>query len=252
MKRRAFSLTEALVVVAVLLVLIALMLPWLGRARENSRRAVCLTNTKGMTQGLAMYVKDWNALMTLDQTALNATGNWMRDLTPYIGGEKIRQCPTASGEAARPGTAKSPWNWPDPSARVTGAYAMNGWLYNPVKLEKPESVKRPSFDLDKESASPAQFWTLPSVAAQQPNVPVFADSIWVEAMPETTDFVADLNIGSYTSCDDQMGRLAINRHDKKVDVSFLDGHSETTGIQSLWTFNWHSLWQVPNPLPVVP
>ena len=42
--RRGFTLVEMLSVVAVLALLLALLLPSLARARETSRRMVCLSN----------------------------------------------------------------------------------------------------------------------------------------------------------------------------------------------------------------
>jgi prepilin-type N-terminal cleavage/methylation domain-containing protein/prepilin-type processing-associated H-X9-DG protein len=55
MRRRGFTLIEVLVVVAIIALLVAVLLPSLSRAREVSRRSVCLYNLKNLGQCWMMY-----------------------------------------------------------------------------------------------------------------------------------------------------------------------------------------------------
>lgn len=55
---RAFTLIELLVVVAIIALLLSILLPSLGQAREQSRRAVCSTNMRSIVQGMIYYAGD--------------------------------------------------------------------------------------------------------------------------------------------------------------------------------------------------
>src|SRR5439155_20354509 len=73
-KRRGFTLVELLVVIGIIAVLVGILLPALGRARESAQRSVCLNNLRQLGNMLRMYANE-----NKDQVPLGCTSSDMQN-----------------------------------------------------------------------------------------------------------------------------------------------------------------------------
>ncbi len=75
--RRGFTLIELLVVISIIALLIALLLPALGKARESSWVMQAMSQKRQLTLGWTAYTADRNSVMMGAFTTGKANGQWV-------------------------------------------------------------------------------------------------------------------------------------------------------------------------------
>lgn len=107
--KKAFTLIELLVVIAIISVLAAILFPVFARARENARRASCMSNLKQIGVGITMYTQDYDEHMPsaafsntdgvrefiYPSGVPSANATWYFVIQPYIKNYQIFNCPSA-------------------------------------------------------------------------------------------------------------------------------------------------------------
>lgn len=97
--RRAFTLIELLTVIGIISLLISMLLPSLGRAREQAKRTHCLARLSEFGKALASYVIDsagpippplWNPDPELFDPKKVFNYGWAEVLWPYVYREQMR------------------------------------------------------------------------------------------------------------------------------------------------------------------
>jgi len=155
-RRRAFTLIELLVSVAVITLLIALLLPALGKARIAARTTVCLANQRSMVTAWTLYANDFsdramplayfsNADIGSGEqrfwfgthgTATTPPDHAQGFLTPYLDStlspRSVFECPAQPWGTYRPQGPFAAENllgrgWP------TSTYGYNGYYLSPEK-----------------------------------------------------------------------------------------------------------------------
>ena len=96
---KRFTLVELLIVIAIIGILVSLLLPSLGRAKELTRRAVCKSNMRQCGLISTIYAKDnsGNLSETRGENTQKNLGKLgvetVNELSPYISTWRITGCP---------------------------------------------------------------------------------------------------------------------------------------------------------------
>ncbi len=238
MKREhAFTLIELLVVIAIIALLLGILVPGLGKAREYAKNIMCRTNTRSFALATHLYAEenDQNLFAYL-------SGLYINQLSPYIDeADKVRYCPSTIVRKENPtagywGNSKEAWRWVSGvSEPENGSYGLSGWCYSypPGAAGFVGAEERTEYPWPKYGNIP-----MPSL------VPVFFDCAWVDAWPKHTDTVPvslDLDDppgGSDNPVNQHIQRLLLRRHFGITNIAFADGHTEPVQLKNLWNLKW--------------
>jgi len=129
MRRKGFTLVELLVVIGIIALLIAILMPVLGRAKEQANWVKCLSNMRQIGQAFQMYVS--NNKGTFPRPGVGGGAftpeDWIyyEDTAPdrkmddsaiakYLGtplNRSVFQCPSDDVTVRRPGAEKYPYSY---------------------------------------------------------------------------------------------------------------------------------------------
>jgi len=167
---RGFTLIELLVVIAIISILSAILFPVFARARENARRASCMSNLKQIGLGIMMYAQDYDerypnwvelgnscsvtvdagkpcrefSVMPANDGDGVAWGNgykktWMDFIYPYTKSTQVFICPSTTVRDTNPSYGYSMGI----SGGKFGSYFDNGGRQNNIPISMA-AVTRPS------------------------------------------------------------------------------------------------------------
>jgi prepilin-type N-terminal cleavage/methylation domain-containing protein len=168
-----FSLIELLVVISVIAVLVALILPALGKSRDASRQTKCLANVRSIGQALTVYADEskdrfphWSGwqLWDGDGTSPDSPGlGWTELLQAHISGVEVYRDPARPrdlapfcyfmqarytyGEYGRRYTSLEHWKVQFPSA-----FVLAGDCNNPLQYAAPYGATNSPPDCDQDDA----------------------------------------------------------------------------------------------------
>lgn len=246
MIRRAFTLLELLVVIALVAILVGILVPSLKMAKQRTRAVLCRTNLRQFGLMYQMYGEDNRQSLP---AGWNGGTMWMVDLMEYYAGtDDVRLCPSATtflhtipGNTPSTFTAWGKYGhpnyysgWIPPWGRKDqyGSYGVNGWAHNP-----PDTGVPGTYNIPPEN-TPLYWRTVHARGAVQ--VPLMGDCLWDGSEPREGD-VPPPTKGLQVQ-GSGMSDFCIDRHQGWINMLFLDFSSRRVGLKELWQLPWHTQW----------
>jgi prepilin-type N-terminal cleavage/methylation domain-containing protein len=242
-----FTLVELLVVISIIALLMAVLLPALGVAREIARATVCRANLKQWGTIISIYTEGNNGNLWGGLTGPGISGSgfyWVGQLNEKDRNYKTNKiwfCPNAKKPRYAEGggsTGERSWfaawgveNVPTktganpPTVPVAGSYGINGYMLNSV--------------ISVAGGSNQNNWRSLNVKGGS-NIPLFLDAIRYDGWPLDTEPAPAYREEAWDAATtNDMVRFCIDRHRRATSGIFADLHVQAIGVKELWTLKWH-------------
>jgi prepilin-type N-terminal cleavage/methylation domain-containing protein/prepilin-type processing-associated H-X9-DG protein len=223
-KALGFTLLELLVVMAVILVLAALLLPALQRARARGQTAACINNLRQLGLAAASYSSDAGRFPTILEWLYDRPAQAEGDLTtgklyPYLKSKATYLCPTQARKVTNPIWSPAPLELhPDHS------YAINCMMCHAHDVTACLAPARTVFFVEAANLPndrwgslaepyPIRFWTNAPVSApafphgQRGNLLMVDSHVLRRTQKEIQDAFTDRYFWYPTGNDDRSGGL---------------------------------------------
>jgi len=234
-KRRikGFTLIELLVVIAIIAILAAILFPVFARARENARRASCLSNLKQIGLGMMMYSQDFDEHLVSYSLAYPrpiGSGNilWIDMIQPYVKSVQVLNCPS-----------ESTFTWL--AGESGGGRQSYGYSFKRPAQSLCPSNPCPGVDLGRTDATDRTGASLGSIEDPSGTIEI-VDSVYYTVyfdVPGTEE-----GVSSDRACNPDSGASPaagtwVNciraRHLNTIDSLFVDGHVKAMQWQTILT-----------------
>ncbi len=250
-RKDGFTLIELLVVIAIIALLMAVIMPALGAAKEQARAVVCRANVKQWATCYALYTEEYDQSFPPFMGGTVGFTTYMENLRPYYDDvTKMRLCPSAAKVATDNPTGLEPlsyfgstfsaWQidpvaaWLDNEDDGLGSYGENSWL-------RQRLAGDPTAD---------QCWVKMSRIKTSSRTPMFADAKWNNAWPRHTDPIPGVNTADNRNTNfsisnwSTMDNFVMRRHKNGLNVAFADLSAAYIDAEALWTLKWNQAFEI--------
>ncbi len=251
-KGKGFTLIELLVVISVIVLLIALLLPALRKARNQTRAVVCQANLKQWATTIALYTEDNEGNLPKGRgLGLFFLLGSRRDSDDPNAPESIQSVDTKGiaccPMAARPGRKRhfgytisdmhmegwtgstfKAWEMTSIGRPFRGSYGTNGWVFDYYgRSYGPHGRFPPSLNIYS--------------VKDRAKIPLLLD----HRLPMSWPHEELCRPPRVATAFGQM-HFCINRHNEYTNGLFLDWSVRKVGLKELWTLKWYEAFNTAN------
>jgi len=245
-KRKGFTLIELLVVIAIIAMLMAMLMPALGKVKKQAMNVACQATLRQWGPVFMMYCNDNDGLFSggTDIAGVFWEHSWVYSLKPYFENMDVALCPAAKRTwmDEDSGTFVG-WDWraakkhlPDPIYDYYegsyGSYGENSWCGAwPYHGNCPDTT----------SPHICNWLTIRVKGGNR--IPMFLDSLFMGGFPSDVAMPAELEGLTFWDGSQggggEMDRYCIPRHGRSVNSLFVDLSVREVGLKELWKLKWH-------------
>lgn len=245
--KKAFTLIELLVVISIIAMLMSILMPALGKAKDIAKDVICKSNLHQWSIVYATYVSENDDKFYTAWYSSSVGHQWVYLLKDQFQTYDVAMCPNASKVPQVTGAdivyaANNDGAWatgPDDLryGETYGSYGINMWVGNPGTL--PTAILNSPFWKDNKH----KYWKQSSVSGAN-NVPLFRGAIWMGGAPKDTHVPPEWEDFTYADTYAQawgaMSRFVVTRHKgENENTLFVDHSVRSVGAKELWTLKWH-------------
>ncbi len=255
--RRGFTLIELLVVIAIIALLMAILMPALGRVKKQAQSIACQARLREWGLIFKLYTDDYDGQFN-EGWGVGETTLWMNALRSYYKDNwDLLLCPTATrimASAADWGTFKAAQrNVATPgggSYLYTFSYSINSWT-NYMHSDRDTRLEEWFWKNTQNTTTVVPGTRTPAGRpVSTNNIPVFGDSTWHDGWPRHTDQPVE-NMDAFGIMDQgtsgEMNHFSINRHNGFINMLFMDWSTRRIGLKENWTLKWHRSFDTMGP-----
>jgi len=257
-KGKGFTLIELLVVISIVVLLMALLLPALQRARNQARAVVCQANLKQWGTILALYTEDnqgrlpgthRDAYWFLRGPSLIEGDPNKPGVYQDINAKGIALCPMAvrPGPGARGGSfgtlLGASWG------RIKG---KNGSTFGAWEITSPLPPFRGSYGFNARLFGGLDGpYTTDPLRTRLPYTDIFSlrGRVNIPTFPDSTGPLVPIFLRRHRPPETEFAErsFCINRHNGHINALFMDWSVRKVGLKELWTLKWSSRWDTAGP-----
>ncbi len=238
--KNGFTLIELLVVIAVIALLLSILVPVLGKAKNQARTVMCQSRLRQWGMIFTIYTDDHDGYFFEGwYEGCDGNGVWSFVVWPWREeNPKLSYCPMA--KKTDDDGARMPFAaWGTADSQFYGSYGINSWVLNP-----PDEIESTEGHLTRNN------WRRASVSGGG-MIPLLLDSQWVDGWPEAMDEPLESEDQGWRDAGDatvnNIRRFSVNRHDENVNTLFMDASVRKTGLKELWKLKWHRSYNTSGP-----